>query len=252
MVNYENRTKPSPEDKRDWIAESILPAKNEVKTPKTLDLRKDMQPVRSQGSQGSCAAMTAAAVKEYQEKLDVDLDQYMSPQYVYNNRSNYPKSGMYGRDVMKILTEKGCCLEQDYEYMTIEAPEEIDPVIHKKAKNYVIKSYARVTTIDGLKVALYTNGACYISFPTYNSGMSFWKPEKEGQTRRGGHAVTVVGYNKEGFIIRNSWGKRWGDNGHTIYPYTDFGMHWEIWSTVDSKSPIIPTPKPDPKCCSIL
>lgn len=33
-------------------------------------------------------------------------------------------------------------------------------------------------------------------------------------TVRGGHAVTVVGYTKDGrFIIRNSWGKAWGDHG---------------------------------------
>jgi hypothetical protein len=31
---------------------------------------------------------------------------------------------------------------------------------------------------------------------------------------RGGHAVAVVGYTKNGrFIIRNSWGKAWGDKG---------------------------------------
>ena len=33
-------------------------------------------------------------------------------------------------------------------------------------------------------------------------------------TVRGGHAVTVVGYRKDGrFIIRNSWGTAWGDQG---------------------------------------
>jgi hypothetical protein len=33
-------------------------------------------------------------------------------------------------------------------------------------------------------------------------------------TVRGGHAVCVVGYRKDGrFIIRNSWGTTWGDKG---------------------------------------
>lgn len=33
-------------------------------------------------------------------------------------------------------------------------------------------------------------------------------------TARGGHAVSVVGYRSDGrFIIRNSWGTGWGDNG---------------------------------------
>ena len=33
-------------------------------------------------------------------------------------------------------------------------------------------------------------------------------------TERGGHAVCVVGYRSDGrFIIRNSWGTGWGDQG---------------------------------------
>lgn len=32
-------------------------------------------------------------------------------------------------------------------------------------------------------------------------------------TVRGGHAVCMVGYTEDGFIIRNSWGRTWGDKG---------------------------------------
>jgi len=30
----------------------------------------------------------------------------------------------------------------------------------------------------------------------------------------GGHAVSLVGYTKKGFIVRNSWGTEWGDGGY--------------------------------------
>ena len=33
------------------------------------------------------------------------------------------------------------------------------------------------------------------------------------QTAKGGHAVTLVGYTPETFIVRNSWGTAWGDRG---------------------------------------
>jgi Papain family cysteine protease len=33
------------------------------------------------------------------------------------------------------------------------------------------------------------------------------------QTAKGGHAVTLVGYTPETFIVRNSWGTGWGDRG---------------------------------------
>lgn len=32
-------------------------------------------------------------------------------------------------------------------------------------------------------------------------------------TKRGGHAVTIVGYTADRFIVRNSWGTTWGDQG---------------------------------------
>ena len=32
----------------------------------------------------------------------------------------------------------------------------------------------------------------------------------------GGHAMLITGYGPDGFEVRNSWGKGWGDNGYTI------------------------------------
>ena len=36
--------------------------------PESLDLTCDLPPIRNQGEQGTCAAQTAACMKEYQEK----------------------------------------------------------------------------------------------------------------------------------------------------------------------------------------
>lgn len=35
----------------------------------------------------------------------------------------------------------------------------------------------------------------------------------DASTARGGHAVCLVGYSIDGFIVRNSWGTDWGDGG---------------------------------------
>jgi C1A family cysteine protease len=227
---------PSPLDERDYIAESIYPSKKQLKLPKTLDLRKDLQPIRNQGSQGTCAAQVGSCIKEWQEKKDIKLNEYMSPQFIYNNRENYPNSGMYGRDVMKILKNKGCCREHKFLYGKYKNKNYTSLEAEEDAKNFKILAYARVTTIEGLKKALYKNGPCYISFPTYDKTKNFWKQKKQDQKRLGGHAVTVVGYDKKGFILRNSWSVIWGDYGYTLYPYEDFGSHWEIWTTIDEKS----------------
>jgi Papain family cysteine protease len=34
-----------------------------------------------------------------------------------------------------------------------------------------------------------------------------------------GHAVTIVGYNTDGFIIKNSWGSSWGNKGYAVVSY---------------------------------
>ncbi|MBL8752094.1 MAG: C1 family peptidase [Planctomycetes bacterium] len=35
----------------------------------------------------------------------------------------------------------------------------------------------------------------------------------------GGHAVTIVGYDDRGFLIKNSWGENWGDRGYATILY---------------------------------
>lgn len=238
MADFKLTTIKSPVDVRDWIAETIFNQTYPV--PTTFSLMNQLPTVRDQGPYGTCASFAASAIKEYQEKVDIGLSGYMSPQFVYNNRSNAPSEGMYARDVMDILKNKGICQESDYPY-TSQTP--ITKEILDKAKKYVISSYASVTTIDGVKRALIKSGPCYIAFPVYNFGNRFWKAT-QGATFLGGHATAIVGYTKTGFIIRNSWSDKWNGNGYTIFPYEDFGSQWEIWTTVDADSGKIPVKKP--------
>ena len=46
--------------------------------------------------------------------------------------------------------------------------------------------------------------------------------------------MVIVGYTENYFIIRNSWGNGWCDNGYCYYFYEDWGCHWEIWTTLDN------------------
>ena len=227
-------------DERDYIAESLMGTSPAL--PETYSLIDQLTPVRDQGEYNTCAAETASCIKEWEERKDVGYNGYMSPQFIYNNRANQPSEGMACRDVMDILYKKGICYESDYPYTTTSP---ISSDVYTKAKNYVIKSYATVTTVDGLKQALYQNGPCLIAFPVYNFGNRFWKIVGN-QPLLGGHAVTVVGYDANGFTIRNSWGTSWNGTGYTNMPYEDWGCQWECWTTIDAKS-VPPTPPAPPK-----
>ena len=241
-ANYILNVKQSPFDGRDYIYSSS----DNIELPKVLDYRKDLMPVRNQGSQGTCYAQSAACMKEWQEKKDYGFNEYFSPQFFYNNRDYWNNTiqdgkdenedyGMTGRDVMKILKTVGICKETDYPYGLLEKASDISDTIKSSAKQHCIKKYARITDLENLKKSLYCNGPCLIAFPVYNHGSEMWKP-KNDEKMSGGHAMTVVGYNEEGFIIRNSWGWFWNYGGYCIYKYSDWGCHWEIWTTIDENT----------------
>ena len=234
-MNFTLNIRKSPEDSRDHIFVSNF------LVPGTLDYRDELNPVRNQGEQGSCYAQSAACMKEWQEKRDYGLNEYLSPQFLYNNRFNYNDDittndyGMFGRDVMKLLKNVGICLEKNYEYGKIEKKEDILPKYFEEAKRNKIKAYAQVKTIENLKKSLYQNGPCLITFPVYRYDMKMWKQLHVTEIQRGGHAMTIVGYTSHAFIIRNSWGKNWGDGGYCYYPFNEWESHWEVWTTIDKK-----------------
>ncbi len=46
----------------------------------------------------------------------------------------------------------------------------------------------------------------------------------------GGHAIAIVGYAEQGFIIQNSWGTTWGNGGFALLPYEDYMLHaTDVW-----------------------
>ena len=253
--------KKSPNDSRDWKFTTTSP-----ELPEKLDLRDELMPVREQGPQGTCAAQTAACMKEYQERMESGFDEYMSPQFIYNNRPYWNNEvqdgedenedyGMTCRNIMKILSKIGVCPEKMYPYGIIEYAREIKDEVKEEAKKNCIQGYAQIETIDELKNSLYENGPCMIAFPVYHMGEDMWN--SRGGEFLGGHAMTIVGYDEIGFIIRNSWSETWGKKGYCTYPYNDWGAHWEIWTTIDKTAtpppfappfapPCTPSPPPIP------
>lgn len=221
---------PSSRDDRDTNAE---PSYDEItKVPHYLDLRKYLQPVRNQGVQGTSLACAAATIVEwYARKVDKSSI-LASPQYLYDNRNDAKTTLVSGRDTMEILKNKGCCSEELHTYGSTEA---ISEEANKDALKNKISSFAKVRTMDTLKKALMINGPCVVCFPVYNHTTELWKQHRNEQ-KLGGHAMAIVGYNKKGFILRNSWGQYWEKDGHCLYPYEDWGSHDEIWTAFHDKS----------------
>ena len=221
---------PSSKDERDWNAEPLY---DDIKSvPSSLDWRKHLQRVRNQGIQGTSLAFVGSCMVEWYSRKILKEPIEASPQYLYNNRTNQDSTLLSGRDMMKILKDHGCCLEESYLY---GSKDEISDEARTEASKFKIDGYARMRTMDTLKKAILINGPCLICFPVFNHTTQLWKQRKE-EEKLGCHAMAVVGYNSKGFILRNSWGEHWDNDGYCIYPYSDWGCHDEVWTVVNESN----------------
>lgn len=104
----------------------------------------------------------------------------------------------------------------------------IDVLSYLKDKK-IIRNYALVHSEVALKTAILLNGPCLGALNVLNSNScKFW----DGGRLEGGHGIAIVGWNQDGFIIRNSWGNDWCSQGNTVLPYNRFNMFLEIWTII--------------------
>lgn len=241
----------SPPDPRDRNARNYLTRSVPVEA---FDLRSSSLRVKDQGDTSTCAAQSCSTMKEWQEmqtgegKNSTSIKEALSPLFVYNNREDPNIDGMYLRNAMQILSAKGICYEDTY---PLYSPLSITQKMNEEALNFIIKGYAIINDVETMKKSLYENGPCLVALPVYNYGPKFWI-QNAGETFKGGHCVTAVGYNKDNIVLQNSWGTDWGINGYTYFPILEFETIWEIWTSVDQVTPVPPPPQPCCASCVIL
>jgi C1A family cysteine protease len=184
-------------------------------------------PIRNQGQCGSCWAFgTTAAVESaiaIFDKQIVDL----SEQYILDcNPSGYSCSGGYW--AYDLYLKPGGAMEKQYPYSAYDGSCKGGNVDHP----YKIQEFHGVTawSIDEIKAAIYQYGAVGVtmsvcgSFPGYGGGVY---DSNECNNAQSNHIVALVGWDdtmphKKGkgvWIMRNSWGTSWGDNGFAYMAY---------------------------------
>jgi len=233
---YSTGALPTPVDKLETY-EQYLPMRERAaeELPETFDLRKRIGRVRNQGLQNSCVGEAGAVFMTYHrnpQAKDACSTTLMSPQFLYNCRANYPQSGMYVSDLERVMRTYGDCEERSYRYgFHYDRRQDISPNVMALAQKHKIATGYRITgNYNELKQALMENGPCMIVFHLYNHGSRFWHAKSANDASKGLHALAVVGWNKEGFILRNSWGKCWGSKGCTVFPYSDWYDIVELWT----------------------
>ncbi len=230
-----------PADNRDLQMRSILPP---ITAPAIVDYTEGMSPVRNQGEEGTCVAFAAVVgVKEYQEKEERHKLIELSPRYLYQlckRLDGIPnQEGTYPRVAMKALVDNGVCPEACWPYQPYQTNHPC-PEADKEARPYRIRAYARLTEIEEMERSLAVNGPFMAGvevFPSWFEGGRGRIPLPDpGETSRGGHAICIMGYSREGsyFKFKNSWGVDWGDSGYGYLPYQYMNRHClDAWSATD-------------------
>ena len=212
----------SPVDVRDYRLASIG---NESEFPKEFAL--NMPKIKNQKSVSSCVAHAISSTIEYFNILQSNDDVEMSTNYIYGNRTNmsYEGEGMYARKAIANTCKYGDVIESDFPGNT-EVPNVIDEFedkkysLYDKGVPYRFSSYYSVKTKNEIKTALMKNGPVVFAMPWYDDievKNGVITTNQKGDP--GGHCMVIYGWNEQGWLIQNSWGKYWGNQGRAILPY---------------------------------
>lgn len=99
----------------------------------------------------------------------------------------------------------------------------------KKALQYLkgqnqITSYATIGSPLVLKSAILLNGPCVGGLMVRDDNkVNFW----EGNSNLGGHCISIIGWDEDNFLIRNSWGSE------TLARLNDFSQFLELWTIIN-------------------
>lgn len=186
-----------------------------------------LPPVKNQKNVNSCCAHAASSVLEYYDKAQNNL----STNFFYGIQHklfNQNGEGMYLIQACKIAKEYGDMLESDCPGNT-EVPD-CWPIAEnsfksaearKRALQFRSASYYACKTDNDVKYALMNYGPVLVSVHWYDSYIVNSKGIITFNTNTNGgyHAVMVYGWNRDGWLIQNSWGTNFGNNGRFILPY---------------------------------
>ncbi len=110
------------------------------------------------------------------------------------------------------------------------------------SKQWRIDAYYRIpsdSASEYVKQIIYQFGTILVGSNWYNSWMSRFGLFPKPDYVVGGHAYRIIGWNKTGFVVANSWGdKLWGVKGYATMSFAQFKKvlgESDCWKLVDSK-----------------
>lgn len=216
-----------------------------------IDLRSYFPVPFDQGQNNLCSANALSSMISY------DIPNFLGSQlFLYHNENNEKNeriskgnndSEFLISDGIKTLLEHGICSENDWPYDISKINTRPNEQCYQNALEHrSINVKPLKKNMGEMKNAL-RNGYPFVagiilfnSFQNYevaSTGM-VCLPSR-GEVMLGGHVVICVGFNetKKVWIMRNSWGEHWGDNGYFYLPYDYLlsNLGQELWCITKMK-----------------
>ncbi|EAR83538.1 papain family cysteine protease (macronuclear) [Tetrahymena thermophila SB210] len=185
--------------------------------PTTWDIRVNgpgkLQEIKNQGGCGSCWAFsTSVAVESYysaKKNITVSLSEQQQVDCVYDRDGC---QGGWFTDSFDYAKLTGLMTESAYPYQGAYGS---SCQFSNKTSIYKIKSYQNLQKNNSvIQKAVMQNGAVSVAVDG-----TYWAHYKSGiftqkQKPQLNHAVAIVGWGSGYWLLRNSWGTSWGDQGY--------------------------------------
>ena len=217
--------------------------------------------VLDQGKEGACTGFGLAAVVNFLRWSRVRLaagsrkapPPKVSPRMLYHLARFYDEwpgedyDGSSCRGALKGWHRHGVCDDRLWPYRNkagdvvfIEPSDGWDT----NATQCPIGVYYRIdkSSVVDMQAAICEVGAIYCSGNVHGGWFAHPFPQRgdiacietpPAAENTGGHAFALVGYNRHGFVVQNSWGPKWGTKGFAILPYEDWvARGTDAWAVV--------------------
>jgi len=210
-------------------------------TPTSFDWRDHgaLGPIKRQGSCGACYSFSAAATLESQYYIKYGQMLDLSEQQIIN--CNPYSTGCRGGNIALVFrylqNSAGLGLESETRYVQRkEICSQVKPAVK-------VKQMLWAGTKDEAKIAafLVKNGPLSIAinanlFKYYKGGIMKYN-SSQCNSRNLNHAVNIVGYGvsrlgTKYWIVRNTWGPTWGENGYLRVKWGTCGVNQYVMGAV--------------------
>jgi hypothetical protein len=253
---------PSRETERDWRMQHAdqagLLAPRRAAIPASKDLRVTWWKIGDQGASGSCVGWaTADSVLRWHfvkagrlkqtDKLSTrftwmaskETDQFFSAPTTF-----IEVAGTSLKAALDVARKYGSVLDSVLPFASGKLFTGEEEAFYARAAQFKISSYFNLTArrpsdLDEWRRWLATKGPILTRLDVDRTwqnardtagNLDTYRPE----TASGGHAVALVGYTPDRFIVRNSWGTGWGDKG---FAYASLAYAEEAFTEAYGVSP---------------